>query len=153
MANLRVAAALLFLTACSGGATGPHGGSGPVATVAVAPAVATVVVGDSVQLAATLKDGAGNPLIGRVVTWTAGTPAIASVSATGLATGRATGTATITATSEGQSGSATVNVGLVFAAMSAALDFTCGRTTGGAGYCWGLNASGQLGNGSTARRR
>ena len=36
--------------------------------------------------------------------------------------------------------------------MSAGSDFTCGVTTGGAAYCWGYNADGELGNGDTTTR-
>jgi alpha-tubulin suppressor-like RCC1 family protein len=44
-----------------------------------------------------------------------------------------------------------VSGGLTFAAVSAEADPTsCGLTTGGAAYCWGWNAYGQLGDGSTS---
>src|SRR2546430_1139423 len=38
----------------------------------------------------------------------------------------------------------------LFAAVSAARSHTCGVTPAGATYCWGLNGSGQLGNGDAA---
>src|SRR5437867_3384086 len=82
----------------------------PVASVTVSPATAVVLVGATVQLTTTLKDAAGNVLSGRSVTWASGTPAVATVSSTGLVTGVAAGAATITATSEGQSGTAAVTV-------------------------------------------
>src|SRR5207249_4539476 len=82
----------------------------PVASVTVSPATAVVLVGATVQLTTTLKDAAGNVLSGRSVTWASGTPAVATVSSTGLVTGVAASAATITATSEGQGGTTQVSV-------------------------------------------
>jgi len=83
----------------------------PVASVTVTPASASVAVGATVQLTATPKDANGNPLTGRVITWSSSKTAIATVSGSGLVTGVAAGgPVTITATSEGRSGSAAVTV-------------------------------------------
>jgi len=46
-----------------------------------------------------------------------------------------------------------VSGGLSFASVSAGPEFACGVTTGGAAYCWGGNATGELGNGSTTNSR
>ena len=111
-----VAAGTTTLTATSEGKSGTATVTvtiAPVATVTVGPASATVRIGGTVQLTATLKDSLGNVLSGRVVTWASSVPAVATVSANGLVTGVAAGTITITATSEGQSGTATVNVTVV----------------------------------------
>jgi len=85
----------------------------PVASVTVAPASADVAVGQTVQLTATPKDASGNTLTGRVITWTTGNSAVATVSSSGLVTGQSAGSATITATSETINGTATVGVTLV----------------------------------------
>ena len=82
----------------------------PVASVEVTPATATVSAGGTVQLTATPRDGTGQPLTGRTVTWATDNAQTATVSGTGLVTGVAVGTATITATSEGQSGTSSVTV-------------------------------------------
>src|SRR2546422_1932529 len=79
----------------------------PVASLTVSLATAGILVSKTVQLTATPKDAAGNPLSGRVVTWATSATSVATVSATGLVTGVTVGSATITATSEGQSGTAT----------------------------------------------
>ncbi|MEW5931019.1 MAG: Ig-like domain-containing protein [Gemmatimonadota bacterium] len=82
----------------------------PVASVTVTPPTAEVQAGGTVQLTATPRDAAGNPLTGRVVAWASSAPGVATVDATGRVTGVAPGTATITATSEGKTGSSTVTV-------------------------------------------
>ncbi len=83
----------------------------PVASVTVSPATASVQAGSSVQLTATPRDAAGNPLPGRVVTWASGNTGVATVNGSGLVTGVAAGgPVTITATSEGQSGTAAITV-------------------------------------------
>jgi hypothetical protein len=84
----------------------------PVATVAVAPLTATLLVGANQQLTATTKDAANNVLAGRVVTWASSNPSKATVDATGLVTAVAAGTAIITATSETKSGAAQIIVNL-----------------------------------------
>src|SRR5438445_420717 len=81
-----------------------------VASVDVTPPTAVLQVGQTAQLAATPKDGNGNPLSGRVVTWASSNTGVATASVSGLVTAVAAGSVTITATSEGQSGSATVTV-------------------------------------------
>ena len=46
-----------------------------------------------------------------------------------------------------------VSGGLSFDSVSLGRGFTCGITTDGETYCWGLNSQGQLGNGSTTGSR
>jgi uncharacterized protein YjdB len=82
----------------------------PVASVSVSPNTATVIVGQNVTLTATPLDASGNPLAGRVVTWTTSNASRATVSNTGVVTGVSAGNVTITATSEGKSGTASVTV-------------------------------------------
>ena len=93
--------------------TGPGGSivkPGPLATVVVSPATATISLGGTRQLAAAGKDSAGNN-VASTFTWGTSNPAVATVSATGLVSAIGDGTATITATSaEGPSGSAEVKV-------------------------------------------
>jgi len=101
----------LAAAACQRPLTGPSGGgSVPVAAVTLSLASASLTAGQTVQLTATPKDANGNPLSGRVITWTSSAAAVAAVSGSGLVTGVAVGSATITATSEGQSGTAAVTV-------------------------------------------
>src|SRR5439155_193222 len=89
-----------------------------VSSVTVTPASANLPVGQTVQLTATPKDANGNPLTGRMVTWSSSNNSVASVTSSGLVSGGAAGSATITATSEGQSGTAAITVTPVTAAAA-----------------------------------
>src|SRR5205823_14614823 len=80
----------------------------PVAAVTVSPSPASVQQGATVQLTATPKDANGNPLSGRVVTWSSNNTAVARVNGSGLVTGVAAGTIGRAAWSEGESGTADV---------------------------------------------
>jgi hypothetical protein len=82
-----------------------------VATVQVVPGGATIAVNETVTLTATARDGEGNVLTGRAVTWSSGNSAVASVSATGVVTGQsAGGPVQITAAVEGVEGTASITV-------------------------------------------
>jgi hypothetical protein len=82
----------------------------PIASISVGPTNDTLLVGETVQLSATLRDGANNVVTGRTVTWTSTNTTIATVSGTGLVTGIGDGTATISAGADNQSASATIRV-------------------------------------------
>lgn len=148
----RRAALLLTLSLASVGDSCGGDGMGPVqaavASVTVTPPLDTIAPAATVQLTATPKDGAGNPLSGRTVAWASSNQAVATVSTTGLVTGIADGVTTMTATSEGKSGTAAVTVRFMFASITAGFAHTCGLTGDGVAYCWGANPFFQLGNGS-----
>ena len=82
----------------------------PVASVTVSPAVASVALGQTVQLTATPRDSQGNGLAGRMVAWSTSDASVATVSGSGLVAAVAVGGATITATSEGKSAGAAITV-------------------------------------------
>jgi uncharacterized protein YjdB len=84
-----------------------------VAFVTLSPNPASLRVGGTAQLSATLTDLAGNVLTGRSITWSSNNSGVATVSPTGLVSGVSVGNATITATSEGTDGTAAVIVTLV----------------------------------------
>ncbi|HKG90464.1 MAG TPA: Ig-like domain-containing protein [Gemmatimonadaceae bacterium] len=94
-------------------ATGTTGGGGtptPVLTsVVVTPDSSSVQVGSTVQLSAALRDQNGAPMTG-TVSWSSLTPAVASVSGSGLVTGVAAGTARIVGASGGKADTAKVVV-------------------------------------------
>ena len=106
-----LACALLTVLAC-GRSTSPTsaGGPTPVAAVGVSPPSASVQAGTSLQLTATPQDATGQPLSGRVVTWSSDAMAFATVNGSGLVTGLAPGPVTITATSEGKTGTSDITV-------------------------------------------
>jgi alpha-tubulin suppressor-like RCC1 family protein len=127
----------------------------PVASIEATPKVINLVVGATHAITVTTRDADGNQVY-RPVTFQSAAPGTATAGATGTVTGVALGTTTVTATSEGLSDVVTVNVvgpgpselrGVVVGAYH-----SCGLAPGGAAYCWGRGASGQLGNGTTHDR-
>jgi len=100
-----VSAGVTVISATSEGVTGAS-----TLTVTASPAVVVMVdvtpssfsgeVGTTVQLVATPKDGSGNALVGKVITWGTDAPGVATVNSTGLVTLVGVGSVTITATCE-----------------------------------------------------
>ena len=82
----------------------------PVAFVTLSPNPASLGVGGTAQLSATLTDLAGNVLTGRSITWSSNASGVATVSPSGLVSAVSAGNATITATSEGTDGTAAIIV-------------------------------------------
>jgi uncharacterized protein YjdB len=84
----------------------------PVSSVTVSPPAQTIDDGNTANFTATLKDAHGNTLSGRVIAWSSSDETVATVDNAGVATSTGPGSTTITATSEGQSGTATLQVDL-----------------------------------------
>ena len=81
-----------------------------VASVAIAALASPLTAGQSVQLAATLKDRNGVVLSARAIAWSSSAVGIVTVDNTGKATAVSVGSATISASSEGISGTLTIVV-------------------------------------------
>ena len=122
----------------------------PVASVDVAPATASIVNGQTLQLAATPEDAAGAPLTDRSTSWASSNTAVATVSSTGLVTARSVGTATITATSEGKVGTSEITV---TAAPVALLSVSPGAVSVEAGRNVQVTATTYDGNGNVLTGR
>jgi len=108
-----VAAGSATITATSEGKSGTAAvtvSNVAVGSVVVQPQAPTITQGANVQLSATVRDVNGVIVTDRVVTWSSASPAVATVSSSGVVTGVGGGTATITATSEGRSGTTLVTV-------------------------------------------
>lgn len=84
--------------------------SAAVATVEITAPKTAFLVGETAGYAAILKDGQGNVLGGRIITWLSSAVAVASVASNGTVTALAAGDAVITATSEGVSATRSITV-------------------------------------------
>lgn len=99
MTRFVVAAALLFSVACDS-SVDPN----PVVSVTVAAPAATVRVGQTLQMAASVRDVNGVP-VSATLRWSSLAPAIATVDeVSGLVTGVATGSTTIRGRAGGVNG-------------------------------------------------
>jgi Big-like domain-containing protein len=101
-------AGALILAACKDSPTGPATQTPSV--VAITSPQTVIVVGSTVNLTATVYDQAGKKITSAVVQWSSLTPAVATVSGSGVVTGVTTGQAIIEATSSGRTGSITLTV-------------------------------------------
>src|SRR5690348_11907048 len=129
--------AAIAMSACGGDATSPAvtPGSGLVASVIVSPGTATLALGDTLRLTATVKDSTGAVLTDRALTWASSDTTAATVDATGLVTARAPDTVTITATVDGTVGAAALHGVLRFTQIAPAMEATCALIKTGTAYC------------------
>ncbi len=127
-----------------------------LAWISVTPSAVTLILDATQPFTATgvFTDGSLQPYT-QIVTWASSAPAVLSVSSVapaGLATSIAAGSTTVTATDPTTSlfGSASVAVisPAVVTAVATGYDFACAILNGGV-QCWGGNAHGELGDGTT----
>jgi alpha-tubulin suppressor-like RCC1 family protein/uncharacterized protein YjdB len=117
---------------------------GPAATIALnGPAV--VYTGERTQLTVTVRDALGNLIPNAPLSWSSSDAASISVDAAGTLTGvrDAEGVSIIA-----QSGSATLGIAassIRFVSIGSGDYTTCGLSSAGNVYCWGVGAQGQLG--------
>src|SRR6185503_17791650 len=81
-----------------------------VTTVSVSPASASIGVGATSALQATVKDQNGNVMSGQTVTWSTSNAGVATVNSNGVVSGIAAGSATSTANASGVSGTSAITV-------------------------------------------
>lgn len=142
---------------------------GPPTTIAVNDGNnQSTLVGAAVTTPPSVKviDADGNGVSGVSVTFAVASGggsisgASPSTSASGIASvgswtlGATAGANTMTAAAAGLAGSPVTfaATGLQFRSFTAGYNQTCSLMTGGAAYCWGLNAAGALGDGTTTNR-
>jgi len=103
------------------------------------------LLGTSLQLTAEASDGNGYSMSDTIISWATSNGSVAAVSGSGLVTTVGGGTAQITATAGALEASASVSI-TVWSSISTGGRHTCGINSSAAGYCWGNNDEGQLGD-------
>lgn len=89
--------------------------------VSLTPLAPWIHVGDTMHMAATVRNAAGRTLDGAAVAWSSSNPAVATVDSLGVLTAVGTGGATVTGTSGGRTGSVAVRVSAQGAAPHASI--------------------------------
>jgi trimeric autotransporter adhesin len=113
-----VTAGAVTITATSEGASGTATitvAPEPVFSVVVSPSTATLSVGQPLQLSLIARSATGQvlSLTGRSISWSTSTPAITSVSSSGMVTALSVGTGVVIGTVDGKQASAQITVNAV----------------------------------------
>jgi uncharacterized protein YjdB len=102
--------AVAFVMACGGSITATDLHAPDVAEVVVAPLTASVVLGSTLPLQATIRDASGQAINGPDIVWSVQDTGIATVSPAGVVTARAVGSTEVAASANGKSGLASIIV-------------------------------------------
>lgn len=145
---------LLGLVACEGPFVPPPQLAPPPAQAAflqITPDSATVIVDDTVRLRGIVRDSAGHVLTDRYLFWWNLDATIASVDGVGLVSALSPGRATVHLQVDDVVDSAALFVvPYVFTAIATGGNHTCAAANNARAYCWGVNAFGQVGTGTTS---
>lgn len=141
-----VFAAAMLLLACSKDATSPPNSQNQI-VLGAHPAF--LMVGDTLTLAATLHDHAGNPIPNPQLIWSSSAPTVLSVTAAGLLHGMSQGSANIMVTATGAADTVKVDVAATLVQLAQGDPNDCATSSTGEGYCRGSNHYGELGDGAS----
>lgn len=123
--------------------------AGALSNVTITPASGTVQQGNTMQLAASFTDVAGNPVPATSLSWTSSNTADATVTGAGLVTGMGAGTANVTATANGKSKSAPITVTATAPPTLSSLTLSPASATLAAGATQSFTVAGTWSSGST----
>jgi len=121
----------------------------PITTITFGRDTATLLLDDSLSTSVVVTNSHNKPSPNAVVTYSSSSTGVATVDANGRIRTFATGLATITATVENLHSNINVNVVPHFTLIASGSQHTCGITGTQRLYCWGSDANGNLGAGTS----